>query len=246
MSFLINKKLALYLIPMLVLAVFCQSTYALEFHSKKSKLNYAKWSIETLIDERIDNDDDDYYGLRLSLKNRFSNNAAVRFNLSIVGQDVFYDIHDHDFGDGFIIWLDDDRDFDVTGVNFSLQYLFYPAPNNRVNFFWGAGPYLSINESNTDLIIDYYDYPYEWSEVIDRDDVTRVGVGMEASIGMEMFLGRNFSLIAEYGLVLQHQWFVYEVDYYDNHNRRYSETESLEDGLHLDASRVRLGVAIHF
>jgi len=82
--------------------------------------------------------------------------------------------------------------------------------------------------------------------VIDHDDVTEIGVGMEASLGLEMFLGRNFSFIAEYGLVLQHKWFVYEVDYYDNYNRVYTDTESLEDGLHLDASRVRLGVAIHF
>ena len=73
-----------------------------------------------------------------------------------------------------------------------------------------------------------------------------IGVGVEASLGFEFFLGPSVSMLAEYGLLLQNRWYVIEYDGFDNHDRHVTKIDTYNDGLNVDASQVRIGLAVHF
>jgi hypothetical protein len=206
-----------------------------------------QWSFQMALDESFDDDDDVLTGLRLSLLHRHSKFTAVRFNLGIVGREQYDPDRRVYVIDDMAFEFDDRTNFDFTGVNLSLQYLFYPSPNRQVNFFWGLGPMLTASEADPGIdFIIYHDFPYQWVEYADWQDVTLVGVGVDATMGMEWFLGRNFSLLAEYGITVQKQWYLLDVDYYDYDGYRVNEVEAVDNGTHVDATRVKLGVAFHF
>jgi len=218
---------------------------SIERRNKSIPLN--EWALQVAIDEKIGDDDDEYNGVRFSLIKYYSRYNAVRFNLGLVERA-------HDFSTDLIfnshsqsIFFENSGNFDLDGVNLSIQYMFSPRPRGNVNVFWGIGPRLSLEEVNTDFVLTYYeDYPYSWADDVDINSNTLIGVGIEGSVGMEWFLARNFSLLFEYGFTLQNQWYIIDLDYYSDYGYQESDLESFDDGLHFDASRIKLGASIYF
>jgi len=249
------KRVLVIVASILVMTVFFQSSFAIDItgrerrekRHKKSPLN--EWSFQIAVDEEVgdDDDDDEYGGIRLSMMKYYSKHNAVRFNLGFIDR-----MHDHSsdliFNDhGYSISFINGHNFDLSGVNLSVQYMFSPRPRGNMNFFWGIGPRLSIEDVNTDFVLTYYDgFPYSWADDVDIDNNTLIGLGVEASVGMEWFLARNFSLLLEYGFTLQNEWYVLDLDYYDYYGYHHSDFETFDDGLHFDASRIKLGAAFHF
>ena len=86
----------------------------------------------------------------------------------------------------------------------------------------------------------------EWVDYADFNSTNRIGLGIEGNVGAELFLGRNFSLLAEYGFIVENRWYVFDVDYYNNSGYRDQKVETFDDGSHVDWSRFRLGFAMHF
>ncbi len=250
MQNLFKSKTIGFLLPIMILLFFCQQAQAVHFRSKKKKSNVQSypWGLQIALDGKSEknSDDNDYQGIRLSLKRQTSKHTAVRFNLGLVGHEVDYSRHGLFESSSIIIDLDDNRKFDFTGVNLSFHYLYYPAPDNKFQFFWGAGPRLSINEAYPGTVLVYHDYYYsDYYEEVYCDNSTKLGLGVEAALGTEWFLSKKFSLLAEWGIILQNEWYIFEFDndgYYDIVN----DIETVNDGLHLDASRVKLGVAFYF
>ena len=70
-------------------------------------------------------------------------------------------------------------------------------------------------------------------------------MGIEAALGTELFFSRNFSILAEWDITLQNEWYFFELDY-DGYRNTIDDIETVNDGLHLDASRIKLGVAFYF
>lgn len=206
-----------------------------------------RWSFQLALDESLDDDADVLTGLRMSIMQRHSKFTAFRINLGIVGREQYNPDRRVYILDDMAFEFDDRTSFDFTGANLSLQYLFYPSPNRHVNFFWGVGPMLSASEANPEIdYIIYYDYPYPWAEAADWHEVTLVGLGIDATMGLELYLGQNFSIITEYGITVQKEWYLFDVDYYDYDGHRVTELESIDNGTNVDATRVKLGVAFHF
>lgn len=241
-------KLIRCLIPLLIVTVFGQDAFGVNIrrkHTPSGNFNTDQWSFQAAIDESFD--DDDYHGLRLSVSHHYSKSAAIRFNFGIVGKELEYRTGRVIYSHGEIVDFEYDRDFDLTGVNFGLQFLSYPVTDGRLRFFWGLGPRLSINESDEDFLLVYEsDYYSEWYSEISCDNCNLVGLGLESSFGLEWFLGRNVSLLAEYGLILQKEWYVFDFDTYDQYGHRTTEWETIDNGTHFDASRIKLGVAVYF
>jgi hypothetical protein len=229
-------------LSVLVILIFGQDAFSVSF--RNPRLHSNPWSLQIALDEKLK--DDDLHGVRFSLSHRFSRHGAARFSVGIVGHETNYLAHIYD-RNGVIVKIDDRTDFELTGVNLSAQYLFYPSPNRNLNFFWGFGPRVSVEEYDPyyDGDLDW-DFPYYWCDDPSCDNTTRLGAGVEGSLGMEWFLGRRFSLLAEYGFTLQNEWYLFDVDYYDGYGHVISRTESFNDGLHLDGSQIKLGVAFHF
>ena len=243
----LNKsKLILTLVPAMILILFCQESSALHFRNKKLYKN--PWSIQVAFDGTSEDDDEgEYQGIRISLKRHYSKYSAARFSLGFVGHEVHHTDYDRFQVDGVTFGFEDDSHFDVTGVNLAMHYLFYPTPDRKFQFFWGAGPRLSVNELRPDIVVVYYnDYFTDWYGDVDYDNSAKLGLGVEALIGAEWFLWKNFSLLAEYGVTVQNEWYLFDVDYYDRFGYAHSETESFNDGLHVDGSRMKLGFAFYF
>jgi len=242
-----RSKIIGMLIPVMVLVLLCQESSAVHFRSKKVR-SYAQnnpWAFQIALDGQAndDNDNNKYEGIRFSLLRHNTENTAVRFNLGLYGHDEYYNDYDLIGNENFSIKFDNGRKFKFTGVNISAQYLYYPSPNRKLQLFWGAGPRLSVNETDPDVVYVYY---YNGYDAVGCDQSTKLGLGAEASLGAEWFLSRNFSIIGEWGVILQNEWYVFEFDNYDSYYYGYNDVETINDGLHLDASRVKLGVSFYF
>ncbi|MCP4566361.1 MAG: hypothetical protein GY841_02140 [FCB group bacterium] len=244
----INNRLSGVFVAFMIVALCSQDATALTIRKKTNRRvveTSQPWSFQIALDENME--EDDFHGFRLSLARQYSSSAAIRFNLGFEGRDVNSGITSIHFTDGHVFEFQDDRDFDLTGVNLSIQFLAYPRPDGKVRFFWGAGPRLSINEAEPDNVF-FYDHNFSFSgyDELYYNDFTRLGLGVEGTFGLEMFLGRNVSLLAELGFTLQNEWYLFEYDYYDDFGFLRSEVESFDDGVHFDGSRVKLGLAVYF
>ena len=250
MQNLFKSKTIGLLIPIMILVFFCQQSEAVQYRSKKKK-NYAQrypWGLQIAFDgngeENSDNNSDE--GIRFSLKRQTSKHTAVRFNLGFYGREVDYSRNGLFESRSITIGRDDHDRFDLTEVNMSFQYLYYPSPNNNFQFFWGAGPRLSIYETDPGVVLVYHNNRYyDYYDEVNYNSSTKLGLGIEAALGTEWFLSRHFSLLAEWGITLQNEWYFFELDY-DGYSDTVDDIEVINDGLHLDASRIKLGVAFYF
>jgi hypothetical protein len=204
------------------------------------------WSFQIAVDDQPD--DDNFDGIRLSLKKHISPYNAVRFNLGLISRDTYRnDNYTWFYADNYTFAIDAGRKFDLEGVNLSMNYLFYPAPQGRFNFFVGVGPHVSIRDINQNMLIFEEDgYPYYDADYMDIDNTGLIGFGVEGMFGVEWFLGPNVSLLAETGFVLENQWYVFDVDYYDRWNHVHSEVEFHNNGTHFHSPQVKLGLGIYF
>jgi hypothetical protein len=113
--------------------------------------------------------------------------------------------------------------------------------------YWGLGPRLSVADFSPGFqILDDYYFPYPWVEEVALTQATRVGLGLDASVGMEFFMAPNVSFLAEYGVTLEHRWYFMEFDYYDYEGADLRHHEWFEDDVYFDASQIRLGLAVYF
>jgi len=235
------------LIPIMVFVLFCGESSAVQYRNKGAALSAQNfpWAFQIALDGQPgdDADNDGIQGIRFSLKRHTSKYTAYRFNLGFLGHEEYYNDYDLFDNNDISIKFDNGRKFDFTGVNLSAQYLYYPSPDKKFQIFWGAGPRLSINEADPDAVYIYYN---DWYYAVECNSSSRLGLGAEASLGAEWFLGRNFSLLAEWGVILQNEWYLFELDYYSDYYHYYNEVETVNDGLHLDASRLKLGVSFYF
>jgi len=191
--------------------------------------------------------DSDFRGGQLSVTHRFDRNNALRLNLGVYEQDGGFE-SDQVFESEFSSFAFEDFYFHNTEAGYiSLQYLSYLNHNRKVNLFWGIGPRISAATAEPEPILDYYyTDDYAWAEWVDCTNNALVGLGLEGSIGMELFFGPNFSLLAEYGITLEQRWYLFEFEYYDDIGRSSDRWEAVDDGLHLNASQFRFGLAFHF
>ena len=242
-----NRMITRSIILAAVLLLLTQSAFALERRSKyelkTEKTPTNRWSFMMGVNANLENDD--YYGFDFALKYQEDAHSAIRLNLGIVGRDGYPDGY-YIYPGGYYFNIDDDPDFDVTGANLSVQYLFYPAPLRKFNLYFGIGPRFSVDEAEEDFMLTYYyDYPYDYADYY-ADDLTRLALGVETTVGFEWFLGRNLSFLTEFDFVVQNEWYAFDVDYYDRFGRVETDVETFDDGIHFDASRLKIGMAFHF
>jgi hypothetical protein len=239
------------MLTLLMVTIFCQQAFGDIVRRKRNvKIDepFRPWTFQFAFDDRMDDDNDEYQGVRFSIMKRNKLGSALRLNLGFVERDNLF------LNDGVIQTHDADLIFhnnyyptNIDGANISLQYLFYPSPGNKVDFFWGFGPRLSAYETGPGVIVSHYeDHIFEWSETIDSREGVRLGFGFEGSLGMEWHLGHSVSVLAEYGFIAQNEWYIMEVERYNIHGRLVTDHESFDDGIHLYGSQARIGFSVHF
>lgn len=206
------------------------------------------WSFQFAIDGRADRPGEDQFsGARLSLAYDIDRYTAVRVSIGGFTKGNGFDNGRWIDSDRFLFTPFNSRTFDVDGGYISMQYLFYPSRNRKLDFFFGIGPRLSAEEGDPGtLAIRRNSGLFQTVELIDTDRAILFGAGVETTAGLEWYIGRKLSLIGEYGFVVQNQWYQVDVDYIDNFGHTWTEQETFSDGLHFDRSHVKLGLALHF
>jgi hypothetical protein len=243
MKFYRRKGLTGILVLIVVWVLVGQVSNAIEIRGKRHDRNL--WAFQAAIEDRADDDID--HNVRFSLKYRNSKHSAVRFNLELANRDTEIDYDKLLHVDGFAFRFNRPGNDEYTGVNLSVHYLMYPSQRGSFRPYWGMGPRLSIHDVNPGQVYLYDENnPYYWYDDVYFDDVAMIGLGAEAVLGIEWRLGRSISLLAEYDLVVQNEWYFLDLDYYDSHYYRISDDEVLNDGAHFYASRIKLGLAVSF
>lgn len=206
------------------------------------------WSFQIALDEQFaDDDGEDYSGIVFSVNRFYTGSSAVRFSLGFGERTPGFGERKIFHSDGLVYTFDDYDQFDLSSVNFSLQGMFYSSPRPEPRFYLGIGPRVSISDASPLVTVGYFDdFYYDDFEILDYDDGTHIALGAESSLGFEVFFGRNVSMLAEWEITFQKEWYILEFDYYDRYGRMISETETFDDGFHVDASRLRLGLSVYF
>lgn len=221
-------------------------TYKVENSVEKKKPTYREWSFQFALEDEYD--DDEFDGVRLSVQKMLNRHSAVKFSLGVLDKidDPFSNTIFYNESDG-VAFEFDDWENNTEEVNLSIQYMNFPSYSRDFQFYWGVGPRLSFTDSKFDPDV-YVDVPsrMEWVDYVEFNDVNRIGLGVEANFGAELFLGRSFSLLAEYGFIIENRWYVFDVDYYNTSGYHDHQVETFNDGGNIDWSRLRVGMAIHF
>ncbi|MBD3219392.1 MAG: hypothetical protein GF310_14055 [candidate division Zixibacteria bacterium] len=122
-----------------------------------------------------------FEGTMISAKKHFTPNSALRFGLGVSAE-----VGKEDEGS---------LETDHTRLTIDLvsQYIFYPAPQATINFYFGTGPIISIERQKHDM--EYEDSDVDPGYAYSR----RISIGMLATWGLEWFVVDNISFICEYG-----------------------------------------------
>jgi len=211
---------------------------------KMAEESLTPWSVQIAIDEQIDDNEEEYSGIRFSFSHFFTGTQAMRVSMGIGDRNSIYDeSRIYHRGDAVYIF-EEYTEYNVTSVNFSIQGMFYSSPRKEPRFYFGLGPRFEFGAANPIVSVSYYDI--DWTEPLDYDNGSKVSFGLEGTFGFEMFLGPNLSMIAELETAFQKDWYILEFDYYDRYGHRDIETETFGDKFRFDATRFKLGMSLYF
>jgi hypothetical protein len=163
-----------------------------------------------------------FQGSFLSAKYHINNSQAIR-----IGMDMNVDISSQEenlYG----------RDRDAFRIYFASQYVFYLKRQN-VYFYYGLGPNFSFRFNNArdkKKNFDQTNYQ-ETDKKISHD----FGIGLNTVYGIEIFIVKQVSLLAEYG-------HVYEYSYLRTEDKMHGISETYS---HIFKSNpVKFGVSVYF
>ncbi len=241
------KRSINYIIILLVafLVAFPTVGNAMKKKKKNSNQTRSPWSLEVAFD--VNDENSRAEKVRLSVKYQLNQNSAWRLGLGFV-QDDFNDDFDRSFdSDGYHYEITTPRYSRMEGVELSAQYLIYPVVNRNLKMYWGVGPRFSAYDSDRSLLLLYdYDPALYDVEILDAYDFTRVGAGVETSLGLEWFIGNKFSLLGEWSLSFGQQWLTYETEFVDPRGHGIKEDVWISNGVHSYDPQFRIGAALHF
>ncbi len=234
-----GKMVKVMLITIAAIFLMSQMSFGIQLRKKHKQTNHTSKSFPYALSISVDNDvvDDSFGGISISALKQYSDNSAVRANISFGHAKRDYHIDDNlDYFDGE--FLNNYDETDRYEIRLSVQHLTYPSYNKGFNFYWGAGPIVTLHYSAT----DYYelDYVNEW-----RETYQSISIGGIGTAGMELFLAPNFSVQAEYELTLQHEWSEYlDEDIY--RDEPIYENFKFHDEHNYSTSQFKLGMSFHF
>ncbi len=184
-----------------------------------------------------------FEGSVISAKRHFSDKKSLRFGLSLnasisdaeqnstrVVSDTLNQINKNDGDDN------------TQNIELNVQYLFYPSPEKEINFFFGVGPMIGFNRSNSETGSERgIQNPVESTS---QRTSKRWSLGISANLGAEWFATKNISFLAEYGLSLNYIWV--KDSRTDKTAGIVVESENKSKIFNLSATSVKFGLSVYF
>jgi hypothetical protein len=178
-------------------------------------------------------------GYTFSYRYLFNKNSGLRFGVYTMISNDDYDLTQQIDS----IYNNPPTSADNFNVKFSIQYLHRILNYHDFDLLVGGGPFLSINnsESNQEYLSTDHISKYSY-----KNDVT--SFGMDLFLAVEYWLASNVALSGEYGLVVSSE----SADIEEKEVRKYETYEQIRsqsgtrDRLVIRGSNVNLGIAIFF
>jgi hypothetical protein len=181
-----------------------------------------------------------------SLKYHLSDKTALRFSVGLnPGERGFdnrrnndsayynghFDGHDNNF---------EGHGSNIERMNFSLNYMLYPAPKKEINLFFGLGPRFGAGAQH-----------FRLPENAGQDSAlefrnTSWSIGLSGLVGAEWFVTRSISFFTEYNVAASYQKKDYWDADYNSASGIYSFTEVKSSKFRVTDLSARLGFSLYF
>lgn len=176
-----------------------------------------------------------FEGANLSYKHHYADNRAYRIG---VGVSAAHTNQDQDATGSRWTETETSR----KSISLTALKLYYRGMNDRGSFYWGLGPRIGYSQDKNTYETPEWDDDYTSEYTYDQ-----ANAGITCVLGVEWFLAREFSLLAQYGTVLEYSWTKMEEsrtyveppvrDYFNNR-----ESSTIE----LRADVVRFGLSLYW
>ncbi|MBN2424406.1 MAG: hypothetical protein JXR46_09400 [Calditrichaceae bacterium] len=193
-----------------------------------------------------------FQGAFFSYKYHFSDKHAFRAGISVSTFDLDRDskrksIEKYPSSIENMYSYSINRDETQYTYSLSLFYLYYLKPDQNINFYTGAGPFIGGNKYRIN-------YNNNYPERFDRNEVYTLktyNIGVSCLYGIEWFFRNNMSLMAEYGFYFYYYYYNYEKFEefkYLPENHFYEDKylgDAIRDGWRFDDTAVKLGISVY-
>lgn len=183
-----------------------------------------------------------FQGLMFSGKRHISDNSAIRLGIGMNFLQAENDYTLRNIPIDTTISLSNRSD-DVMNIDISVLYVSYINLKSKVNFYLGAGPFVSIFKTESAAETRYENFGTTSNRDWKRSEWS---IGGLAVIGTEWFVDEKISLLAEYGV-----HFYKKFGYEESMDKHSESTNNLKwtnemTSFNINPSTVKLGVSLYF
>ncbi len=187
---------------------------------------------------------DEWQGMGIYMKHHFSPKRALRTGFEIDARLSDYGT-DSNSGSSYY----QDASTNVIDFAFSTQYIRFLSDPSDINFYWVAGPKFGVSYD-----IDREKRVYRESDlnvnsiIIDKRETSSVYSGLFGGIGVEWFIKKKFSLIAEYECTGAYTWnsTTFTNERLVENNSEYYQSEGTYTSWSYQMYGARMGLALYF
>ncbi|MEJ2637934.1 MAG: hypothetical protein P8184_21955 [Calditrichia bacterium] len=184
-----EKRFSRFIIALCFMAVSGTSLFA----QTDSLLRKGSWALQFQVHNFISFSD--FQGMNLSAKWQLKQNSALRFGVTLSG-----DNRDRDLvNTSPTTETRTEYDNSSLGIGLNAQYIWYIPSLKKIRFFYGAGPLISYQSQSEKRISRLF----MQDSLLDADkrdmDTDSWQAGISCVLGAEWFVHRSISLLAEYG-----------------------------------------------
>ena len=208
--------------------------------AKENSLKKGKWALQFEIDSNFELRS--FQGSTLSIKKHTADNRAYRLGLSFQFEISDGDLARPPYGPGN---SPGDKDLIQQSYRLDLQKIYYADNSDAINLFFGLGPTVQYYYLNDKRDIRNDDDSYVNYE---HNKNSAFYAGALGIIGVEWFVNKDISLLAEYGTSIRFETITREnLRQLIQTNTQYNQYNSENtQGISVEPTNVKFGLSVYF
>jgi hypothetical protein len=181
----------------------------------------------------------------VSIKYLLSDRRAVRLGIEVDGLISFGKSDDYR-GQTVPDSLADFEEFDSDrqGIRIEAEYTSYGFNESDLHFFWGVGPLFEYSRQfEKSVRVSYY---YDGlRRNVTESEIHQWALGLSGSIGAEWFLLERVSILAEYGISFQYDYYTREMNAVSSFDDFRSKNKYHRNSFDLDLRESRIALSVY-